>query len=540
MLTGCSAREPVASAPGPRTAESAPSVRAAPSQTIKADADAPRAVVSPRTPYRSAEPVDIWIHGGLIADGTGSRPELADVVIDGDRIAHVGDVDPSLVARKRIDATGRVVAPGFIDAHSHTDSSSDARHGFAMGITTHCIGQDGVSPKGGVSGLVAAANQRPPAANFAPFVGHATVRIAAGVGSRENVTRADLDKMRALIDRAMLEGAFGLSTGLEYAPGRVAKTSELVELARAVAAHDGLVMSHLRSEDDDAIDAALDELVAQGSDAGARVHVAHIKVVYGKGEARAEQLLARMDAARASGVTLTADAYPYEASFTGIDIVFPSWAKPPASYATAKATRLAELRNYLRARVTKRGGPAATVFASGRYAGLSLEAASKRERQLFEDVLIGLGPKGASAAFFVMDPKTQARLVRDPFVMLSTDGGAQSSHPRAYGAFARVLATFVRDNALLTVEEAVRKMSGLPAKTLGIDDERGLLRAGYFADVTVFNLAQVRDAATYERPRELATGFETVIVNGVLVRDAGVWTGKRAGRVLTHRARTAR
>jgi N-acyl-D-amino-acid deacylase len=298
-------------------------------------------------------------------------------------------------------------------------------------------------------------------------------------------------------------------------------------------------MSHLRSEDDDQLDRALDELVEQGARSGARVHVAHIKVVYGRGAARAEELLARMQAARDRGVRLSADLYPYEASYTTIGIVFPDFAKSARGYKKVAAARRAELADYLRKRVALRNGPEATLFATPPWRGKTLAAVAKAANKPFEDVLIDdIGPNGASAAFFVLDDALQSRLLADPRVMLSTDGRPGSRHPRAYGSFARVIEEYVRKRGALPLEEAVRKMSGLAAETVGLDriePKRGLLRAGYAADVVVFDPAKIRVRASYAEPNLLSEGFEWVLVNGQVVREKGAHPSVRPGKLLLRR-----
>lgn len=486
-------------------------------------------------PFTSSERFDLLIAGGRVTDGTGAAAVIADVLIDDGAIVHVGRVDAAVVVQRRLDASGMVVAPGFIDAHAHGDARDSHANFLAMGVTTLCIGQDGKSPSDvSFSSWAAGLAGERLAANVAPLVGHASVRVSSNVGMAPAPSDAEVERMAHLVEQAMAAGAWGLSTGLEYEPGSAASERELVALAKPVALRGGIVMSHLRSEDDDKIDAALDELIAQGKGSGARVHVAHIKVVHGKGEARAERLLEKLDRARRSGVRLSADIYPYEASYTGIGIVFPDFAKPPHSYAEAKATRRAELEARLRERVIKRGGPSATLFGSpDELRGKTLAEVAKERGKDWADVLIDIGPNGAGAAYFVMDEALQARLLVDAQIMIGTDGSGGSQHPRGYGAFAKVIRRFVVEEKRLSIEEAVRKMSGLPAETIGLTRaRRGLLRAGWAADVVVFDPAGVRDRSSYVDPQRLATGMRWVLVNGVVALDDGKLTGRRGGRLL--------
>ncbi len=489
---------------------------------------------------RPPEAVDLYIHGGMVIDGTGAPPRRLDVAVTDGRIAWLGTLDPaSVAARRRIDAAGRIVAPGFIDAHSHGDpfDTPDFENFLAMGVTTITLGQDGSHPGGAdVGAWLDRVDELRPGVNIALFAGHGTVRTLAGVPLGSAATPAQLERMEGLVDAAMAAGCFGLSTGLEYRPGIFAGPEELAAVARPVGAHRGIVMSHMRSEDDPLIEQSLAELVAQGRAGGCGVHVSHIKVVYGHGAGRAGEILDLMVRARAGGVPVTADIYPYNASFTTIGIVFPDWAKPPADYAEVVATRRDELARELRRVVGYRNGAAATLLATPPWRGRTLAEVAAGLGKPFEDVLIDdIGPGGASAAYFVMDPELQQRLLLDDHVMISTDGSPDMHHPRGYGAFARIIREDVVEKNLFTLEKAVWKMTGLTAQTLGlIRERRGLLQPEWAADIVVFDPARVRDAADFTEPHRLAEGFDCVIVNGVVTRTADGLTGERGGRALRH------
>ncbi len=502
-----------------------------PHGTASSSAPAP----PPEPPFTSTDSFDLLIAGGTVVDGSGGPGRLADVLIDGDQIVHVGRVDSAVKVARRIQAAGQVVAPGFIDIHSHGDPVAANRNSLAMGVTVICVGQDGRSPSGDrLAYWIPRIGRKRLALNVVPYVGHGTVRGLAKVGLRADLTDKQLARMARIVERDLAAGAWGLTTALEYRPGVFASAAELTAIAKPVAAVDGVVMSHLRSEDDDKIDEAIDELIAQGSSAGARVHVSHIKVVYGKGAARAERLLAKLQAARDQGTPITADIYPYNASYTGISIVFPAFALPPNSYQRVKRNRRDELADYLRKRVTQRGGPEATLFGTPPYRGKTLAEVAKKKGKPFEDVLIDdIGPGGVSAAYFVMDDALQSRLLIDPQIAIGTDGGSSSRHPRGYGAFAKVIAEHVIKRQALSIEQAVRKMTGLPAAIVGLDDhQRGLLRAGWAADVVIFDPAAVTDRATYEAPNRLSQGMSWVLVNGQAVVEEGRFTKRRPGRLL--------
>jgi len=483
---------------------------------------------------------DIFIHGGRIVDGTGEPAYPADILIKDGTIVYIGEVNvQEIQAEKIIDAAGKVVAPGFIDAHAHGDplSTPEFENFLAMGVTTITLGQDGSSPGvEEISEWMQEVDEINPGVNIATFVGHGTVRRLAGVEYETDVTEDGLDKMAQLVGNAMQAGCFGLSTGLEYEPGSLAEMDELVAVAEPVGRYNGLVMSHMRSEDDAEIKDAIDELIMQGMQADCPVQVSHIKIVYANDAARAEDVIAKMERAREEGLQITADLYPYTASYTGIGIVFPDWAKPPHDYDEVIETRRDELAEYLRNRVALRNGPEATLFGTQPWSGMTLAEAAEELGKPFEDVLIDdIGLRGASAAYFVMNEDVMERFLIDPYVMICSDGSPTMRHPRGYGAFARIIRKYVNERELLTLEEAVHKMTGLTAATIGfnaLDTPRGLLQPHYAADIVVFHPDNVRDTATYEEPHQLAEGFDYVIVNGVMAIDDGAFTRERSGRMI--------
>lgn len=475
----------------------------------------------------------------LLVDGSGRPGSRTDVLVRGDRIERIGRIGAGDARGLRVvEGGGRVLAPGFIDLHTHGDPlQSSYTQYLAMGVTTILLGQDGGSPALRDSGRAAgslpawmdALAAASPDVNVATLSGHGALRRRAGIddGTRKP-TDAQLERLQAILDADLRAGAFGMSTGLEYVPGRYAEMRELASLGPVIARHDGVAMSHMRNEDADAVRDSIRELVEASGPA--RAHVSHLKMVYGKGEAAAEDLLEFLRGLRDGGKALTADAYPYEASYTGVAIVFPEWALPPSDYDSVRRERGAELRAYLQQRVEQRNGPEALLFGTGPHAGKTLAQVAAGQGKDWPDALLDIGPGGGQAAHFVMDRALQDRLLLAPFVALGSDGSPGGSHPRSAGTFARFIQEFVVARPLLPIEEAVRKATSLPASILGIAD-RGSIREGAKADMLLFDPAKVRARADYVHPKTMAEGFDLVLVNGQPAYENGE-SAARAGRLL--------
>lgn len=477
---------------------------------------------------------DSVISNGQLVDGLGGMSRAADVYINDGVIASItapGELEATV--DNSIDATGKIIAPGFIDVHSHGDplETSEFENFLAQGVTTITLGQDGDSPNVDDLGeWLDRVREGGIGVNLAMFVGHGTLRSLAGIGQDPDPGADQLQRMLELLNDS-LDYAFGLSTGLEYNPGLHAPETELVEMAKVVGGRDRIIMSHMRNEDDDSLEESIDELLSQGR--YARVHISHLKSVYGKGSERAEEILDVLARARDSGVELSADVYPYNASYAGLALLFPVWSKTEEEFAVALRDRRGELEEYLINRITQRNGPEATLLATEPHTGKTLADLEQELGLPFEKVLIDvLGPQGGSGAYFIMDDALQSRLLMDANITVSSDGSPTGFHPRGHGTFAKIIEEYVVNRGALTLEEAVRKMTSYSASLLGISD-RGSVEVGKAADLIVFDPASVRATATYADPLQLAEGFEVVMVNGEIAFQNGGGLAVASGQVLS-------
>ena len=500
---------------------------------------------------------DLLIAGGEVIDGTGGARFRADVAVRGERIVAVSRrALPRGSARRVIDARGKVVAPGFIDLHTHLEPLPDmpgAESHVRQGVTTAVGGPDGGGPWpfGAYLDRVGAAGL---GMNVAYLAGHNTIRRQVLGTANRAPTAAELDRMRAMVAQAMGEGAFGLSTGLLYIPGNYADITEVIALARAAGDSGGIYTSHLRAEGLGLLE-GVREAIDIGRDAGIPVVLTHHKAVGKAMWGKSVTTLAMIDSARSAGLDVMADQYPYTASSTGLGVLVPQWAQ--ANGDTAFSRRLADpvLRDSIVKEIVfllendRGGGDLKRVqFSTVRWKP-DLEGRTLydwvTERGLpatpvaAADLIIeGMLAGGASMVFHVMDEGDVRRIMRHRWTAIASDGrlsqpGNGVPHPRAYGTFPRVLGRYVRELGVLTLEDAVRKMTGLPAARLGLTD-RGRIAEGRMADVTVFDPATVADRATFTEPHQYPAGIDYVIVNGQVTVDAGAMTAVRAGRVLRH------
>ncbi len=502
-------------------------------------------------PAMAAE-FDVLIRGGRLLDGSGTPWVYADLGIKGDRIAALGRLQGAS-AKTVIEAAGLYVSPGFIDGHSHAgpalagEKLAGAEALLAQGITTVFVNPDGGGPTDLAVQRAMIERQRP-GVNVAQLIGHNSVRIDALGNADRAPSDEEQAQMNGIVRRAMQAGAFGLSAGPFYTPGNFSKTEEHIALARVAAEFDGFYTSHIRDESDYNVGlvAAVDELIRVAREARLPGIVTHIKALGPRVWGLSTQVIRNIDAARAEGVEIFADQYPYEAGSTGLTAaIVPAWAREGGDGALrarlANAETRAQIRTEMLENIERRAG-AAKIMISRHRADPALEGRRLDEiarAQVLEPVDAAIGiirAGGASIVTFVMGEEDIRRFMVQPWTMTCSDGdlvelGDGVPHPRAFGAFPRKLRRYVVEEKVLTLERAIHSMTGMPATVFRLP-ERGVLRVGAMADVAVFDLAAVRDAATYEDPHHHSEGMKVIIVNGRVALEGGKVTGERAGRVL--------
>ena len=487
---------------------------------------------------------DLLIVGGTVIDGTGAPPARLDVALVADRISLVGDAAGArLVAKRTIDARGLLVAPGFIDPHTHSAddlttpdvSRRAALNHLMQGVTTVFVGNDG---GGDMAQFERLAGLGGTGVNVATFVGFGPVRRQVIGDAARAPNAAELWRMKEIVARGMCAGALGFSTGLYYAPQNFAKTPEVIALAAEAAARGGVYESHLRDEGSDNIglEAAVDEAIAIGRSAKLPVHIAHIKTLGVDVHGKAPEIIRKVEAARSSGLRVTADQYPWTASGTRISsALVPRWAMEGGRAELDKRLASPALRSRLRddmaENLRRRGGAETLLIIGGKYQGRRLDAVA-RERSLdpiaaATRILVEEGD--APIASFNMIAADIEAFARQPWVVGSSD--AVDGHPRKFGSFALRWRQFVREHRLLTSQAFVHRTSGLTASIFGLGG-RGTLTVGNYADVVVFDPELFSAKATYDDSTALAAGVQTVVVNGILAVESGKPTGALPGRPL--------
>ena len=502
--------------------------------------------------FSVAQPFDLVLRNGRIIDGTGKPAYTGAVAIRNGRIIAVGAVQGAV--KKTIDVKGQVIAPGFIDVHTHAENIEHhpaAKAFLRMGVTTLVLGNCG-SSKLDLGAFYKKLQQKGFSPNVCSLIGHGTVRRQAmGASFVRPPTAKELVEMKRLVDKAMLEGAVGMSTGLIYIPGVFAKTDELIELAKVVSAHKGVYVSHMRAEGTKIFE-AVDEVCKIASAAKLPAHISHLKLNTKPMWGKHPQLLARLDRARAEGIALTHDQYAYTASSTGLRQLLPdeSRAKGREHFRKLIAAPIErkKITDWMKSRLKARNREDYAWAVIARYRhdnsfnGLNIiQAAKKRfgndslNHQL--DMLIELEANGgASGVFHGMNENDARALMKNPFTMFASDSGVRvyksgMPHPRGYGNAARFLARYTREQKNFSLEEAIRKLTQLPAITFKLKG-RGEIRKGFAADLVVFDPAKVQDNATFKQPHQYSTGFQLVLVNGQAVVENDKHNGAGPGQVI--------
>ncbi len=497
---------------------------------------------------------DLLIRDARIVDGAGNPWIRGDVAVRDGKIAAMGRL-PRAHAANVIDAAGDIVAPGFIDIHNHSRRSildvPDSQNFVRQGVTTVVEGNDGSSPvplEPFFEKVIAAKTTL----NYASFIGHGSVRAEVVGNDDRTATPEEMSEMRRLVEQGMRQGAFGLSSGLFYVPGAFAPTEEVVELAQVAARHGGMYISHMRNEADGLLESVA-ETIRIGEEGGLPTQLTHHKAVGPPNWGKTAESLKMVDAARARGVDATIDQYPYTASHTGTAALFPKWAQAGGRPKLLERLDDAETRQRIKDEVAEiiridRGGgdpknvqfsicdfdrelDGKTLADATRDKGREVTFESAAETAI-EIQIAG----GCRAVYHTMVEDDVARVMAHPATMIASDGGVTPfgegvPHPRYYGTFPRVLGRYVRELKTLRLEDAVRKMTSLPAQRLGLFD-RGLIRPGMVADLVIFNPETIVDKAEFGDSHHYAEGISEVIINGVVVIDQGKMTGERPGQIL--------
>jgi N-acyl-D-amino-acid deacylase len=520
----------------------------------------------------AAADYDLVIRGGRVLDGAGNPWVRADVAVKEGRVVQVGQVPGQ--GTREIDATGRYVSPGFIDMMDQSGAAllkdGAAENKLRMGVTTLIGGEGGPPvPAAGMPDYFKQLETQGIAVNFGTYYSSTQARVHVMGDAAGAPTRKQLDAMGEQVKTAMEAGAFGISSALIYAPSSFQSTSDLISLAKVAAQCDGFYATHMRDESEGVVK-AIEEAIEIGEKGGVKVEIFHLKAAYAPEWGKLmPQALATINAARGRGVDVAADLYPYTAGGTGLEIIAPSWVWADGLEKGIERVRDPKVRERMKKEVAAGSMPGWSnlVHASGGFQNVRLaNSFSEKYRRFHGKTLAEIGaelnldpadaawdialeglPNRAVALYFMISEADVQLALRQPWVSIGSDAAAAVNygsdgaiglpHPRAYGTFPRILAEYVKRRQVLTLEDAVRKMTSWPAQRMGLSD-RGLIREGMRADIVLFDLDTLDDVASWDAPAGAPTGIETVIVNGVVSFEGGKHTGARAGAALRHQCRT--
>jgi N-acyl-D-amino-acid deacylase len=498
-------------------------------------------------------PADILIKNGRILDGTGNSWYYGDIAVKDGKILKIGNFS-NLTAAKVIDARGLIVSPGFIDVHTHIEGDEfknpTADNFIFDGVTTVVTGNCGASNVD-IKKYLWQIDSLKPSINVATLIGHNDVRKAVMGRANRQPTEDEMKRMEALVEQAMQAGAVGLSTGLIYIPGTYSKTDEIVRLAKVAAKYKGVYASHMRDEGDSVVQ-AIEEALLVGREAHIPVEISHFKLSGQQNWGRSKETVAMIKNAREQGIEVTIDQYPYTASSTSLSTLLPDEILADGQDSIRARLQRPEVRRYvtdyilakLKKRRLKHLSYAVVAYykPDTSYNGKSIEEINllkgrkHKARVETETVMDMMMEGGASAVFHGMGDEDVKRIMQYPFNMFASDAsirifGEGVPHPRGYGTNARVLSKYVRDEKVISLEEAIRRMTSLPAQKFGLKD-RGLLKEGLAADILIFDDKEVQDLSTYQQPHAYSRGFQYVLVNGQLVVENGRHLGVRSGVAL--------
>ncbi|MGC8610854.1 MAG: N-acyl-D-amino-acid deacylase family protein [Thermoplasmata archaeon] len=513
---------------------------------------------------------DLIIKNGKIFDGTGNDWFKFDIGILNDKIEFIGNLNKT-DGESLIDAKGKIVSPGFIDIHSHSDLSAmlypTADSKVLQGVTTEVVGNCGSSPapvkkenleliKDYIGNEISdklpwnwrtmddfyqEVEKIGSSVNFVPLVGHGTLRVAVMGYENREPTDNELKEMKSLLEQEMKSGYFGISTGLEYAPGSYSKTEEIIELARVVSKYGGIYATHIRNEGSGVVD-AINEAITISKEAGTPLEISHLKVVGKENWDRDDKILKLIYDARKNGIEVNADVYPYTASHTTLTIMLPSWVLEGGVRNALSKLQDHQLKEKIRYEILRKG-PDWERITIPSYNGKSIKELSVEWNiDPFETFVKLLLDNNGSVSIIghSMREESVEKFILSPLVSIGSDSSGRKpgegplgglTHPRAYGTFPRVISGYWREKNLISLSEAIRKMTGLSAAKLRLK-ERGLIKEGYYADLVIFDPEKISDLATFNDPIKFPAGIDYVIVNGVIVAERGKHTNKKPGRII--------